>query len=193
MDNDLVASCDALSLTRTVKVELPAAVGVPVIAPFGSRDNPAGRLPEVTFHVYGGVPPLAVSVVQYATATMPSGRLVVVLDRVAGATMIDNDLVTSCEPLSLTRTVNVELPTAAGVPVIAPFEASDNPGGKLPEVMLQVYGGVPPLAPNIAEYAAFTEPSGNAVVETVRGAGSTRIDSSLVSVSLPSDNRTEKE
>lgn len=48
------------SVTFTVKFEVPDAVGVPVIAPvlvFTLR--PAGRLPVLMLHVYGGVPPLA--------------------------------------------------------------------------------------------------------------------------------------
>jgi hypothetical protein len=49
--------------TRTVKLEVPAAVGVPLIAPeeaFSVR--PAGRLPAETDQLYGVVPPVAVSV-----------------------------------------------------------------------------------------------------------------------------------
>jgi hypothetical protein len=43
---------------------VPAAVGVPAIAPeLAVKDNPAGRVPEVTDQVYGVVPPAAASVV----------------------------------------------------------------------------------------------------------------------------------
>jgi hypothetical protein len=41
------------------KLELPAAAGVPEIAPPALIDNPAGRLPDVTDQLYGGVPPVA--------------------------------------------------------------------------------------------------------------------------------------
>ena len=49
----------AESVTVTVKLELPAAVGVPAIPPAALIDNPFGRLPDVTVQLYGGVPPLA--------------------------------------------------------------------------------------------------------------------------------------
>ena len=48
-----------LSVTRNVKVELPADVGVPWTA-FPTMFNPAGKLPLVTDHEYGVVPPVAV-------------------------------------------------------------------------------------------------------------------------------------
>src|SRR5881398_460164 len=49
------AVCDALSVARTVKVLDPAAVGVPEMVPPVSV-SPAGSVPVVTDHVYGGVP-----------------------------------------------------------------------------------------------------------------------------------------
>jgi hypothetical protein len=53
----------ALSVTRTVKVYVPAVVGVPVSAPPELRLKPGGCVPPViTQLVYGGVPPLAASV-----------------------------------------------------------------------------------------------------------------------------------
>ncbi len=60
-------------------VAFAAAVGVPVIAPVdGVRANPAGRLPDTSDHVYGGVPPVAPSVALYAVPTCPPGKVVVV-------------------------------------------------------------------------------------------------------------------
>ncbi len=49
------------SVTITVKVVVPAAVGVPLIMPvLGSRLSPGGsRLSDID-HVYGAVPPLFV-------------------------------------------------------------------------------------------------------------------------------------
>jgi hypothetical protein len=82
---------------------------------------------------------------------VPSGRLAVVIDSVAGATLIDSCFVASCDPPSVTRTVNVEFPAAGGVPVIAPFALSDSPAGKLPDTMFHVYGAVPPPAVSVAE------------------------------------------
>ena len=40
-------------------MELPAAVGVPEIAPFEARVKPAGNEPVAIVQVYGAVPPLA--------------------------------------------------------------------------------------------------------------------------------------
>lgn len=48
---DAVPAGDALSVTATVKVEVPDAVGVPEIVPELERVNPAGRLPETRDHV----------------------------------------------------------------------------------------------------------------------------------------------
>ena len=61
--NALDAVIEALSVTRTVKVKLPAAVGVPVMAPLeGLRFRPPGREPALMSQLYGVVPPDAVSV-----------------------------------------------------------------------------------------------------------------------------------
>jgi hypothetical protein len=58
---------DPLSVTRTVKFDVPAVVGVPVIAPDdGFKDKPAGNVPTVTAQVYGVVPPVATTVAEYA-------------------------------------------------------------------------------------------------------------------------------
>jgi hypothetical protein len=60
-----VALCAGLSesVTENEKVKVPAAVGVPLIAPVEAfRLRPPGRLPPVTAHVYGVVPPVASSV-----------------------------------------------------------------------------------------------------------------------------------
>ena len=59
-----VCSCDAVngggleSATWTVNLNVPALVGVPVIAPSeGDIFRPGGRLPDTTDHVYGPMPP----------------------------------------------------------------------------------------------------------------------------------------
>ena len=50
------------SVAVTVKVDVPAVVGVPEMMPPLVIDNPAGSDPAVTLNVYGAVPPLAVMV-----------------------------------------------------------------------------------------------------------------------------------
>lgn len=50
-----------LSVTVTVKFDVPVVVGVPFSVPEDERVNPAGNEPAVTAKVYGAVPPAAVS------------------------------------------------------------------------------------------------------------------------------------
>ena len=53
MDSAAVALCDGelLSLTATVKLDVPLAVGVPEIKPALDMLRPAGRLPDAIDHV----------------------------------------------------------------------------------------------------------------------------------------------
>ena len=55
MLNALV-SLPALLTALTVKLDVPAAVGVPVMTPSAESVNPAGRLPLCKDHVMGAVP-----------------------------------------------------------------------------------------------------------------------------------------
>lgn len=64
IDNVCVAVRDPLSVTPTVKFEVPALVGVPLITPAVDSDNPAGKVPVETAQVYGAVPPTAARVVE---------------------------------------------------------------------------------------------------------------------------------
>ncbi len=51
-----------------------------------------------------------------------------------------------------TCTVNVYEPAVVGTPLITPVELFRlRPGGKLPDGMLQSYGGMPPETPRVAE------------------------------------------
>jgi hypothetical protein len=45
---DCVCTGLPLSWTDAVNVDVPAALGVPKIAPLAARESPAGRLPEIT-------------------------------------------------------------------------------------------------------------------------------------------------
>jgi hypothetical protein len=63
MFNALVALLELASVTFAVKLLVPVAVGVPVIAPvLALSDSPVGRLPALMDQVSGEVPPVAVSV-----------------------------------------------------------------------------------------------------------------------------------
>jgi hypothetical protein len=54
------AEVEALSVAFTVKLDEPAPVGIPeIVLPESVR--PAGSDPVDTDHVYGGVPPVALS------------------------------------------------------------------------------------------------------------------------------------
>jgi hypothetical protein len=63
IDRFSVAVCDGLlaSTTRTVKLNTPETVGVPLITPPES-EMPEGKEPEIKVHVYGAVPPVALKV-----------------------------------------------------------------------------------------------------------------------------------
>jgi len=63
------------SATATVNDAVPTAVGVPEIRPVDVfRLSPAGRLPERNDQVYGAVPPLGCSAIEYAEPTVPEGK-----------------------------------------------------------------------------------------------------------------------
>jgi hypothetical protein len=69
----------AESVTVTVKVNEPAAVGVPLRTPAEVSVTPAGSVPLETANVYGDCPPVAVIVVVYAMPMLAPGKLVVVI------------------------------------------------------------------------------------------------------------------
>ena len=129
---------------------VPAVVGVPEIPPVdATRLNPAGSVPALTLQLYGVVPPLACSVVEYAVPAVPPGRDVVVTNGGCAivATTILNAFVPVLFAASVACTLNDAVPAVVGVPVICPVELfSERPAGKEPEVTDHVYGVVPPLA-----------------------------------------------
>ena len=68
---------------------------------------------------------------------------------VAAATTMEvaADWVCMGEPLSLTAAVKLKVPLVMGVPEIMPLVAARvSPAGRLPDVIDQVYAGVPPVA-----------------------------------------------
>jgi len=67
-------------VTFRLKLYVPAALGVPAIAPLDDvKLNPEGNEPEVMLQLYGAVPPLAVSVALYAVPCCPLGSELVVI------------------------------------------------------------------------------------------------------------------
>jgi hypothetical protein len=139
-----------LSVTRTVKFDVPAVVGVPLMTPPELKLKPAGRLPVCRFQLYGVTPPVAASVCEYAVPTAPLGRLAVVTDRSTGIAMDSAFVAVSagaCE--SVTRTVKFDVPAVVGVPDITPPELKDSPAGSVPEANDQLYGVTPPVAASV--------------------------------------------
>jgi len=69
-----VALWPLASVTFTVKLDVPAAVGVPDSSPVEeSSVIPAGGLPLLTDQVYGPVPPETVNMSEYAVLICPRG------------------------------------------------------------------------------------------------------------------------
>lgn len=130
------------SLTCTVKLKVPAEVGVPEMAPVAeARLRPAGSEPWLMLQVYGDVPPLAARVALYTPACVPSGSAVVEI--VTGTEIpILKFFLAFCgvgEVESVTCTVKAEMPEDVGVPEMVPVEADRiSPVGSDPEVTLQL-------------------------------------------------------
>ena len=167
----LVLCCGLeLSVTPTVRFEVPAVVGVPLsVQPFSVK--PAGSVPPVIVQLYGVVPPVITNVPVYGVPAVPLGR---VPDSVNGppplpAVMVrDIGPVTLCCGLeaSVTFTVRFEIPAIVGVPLtVQPFGASVSPAGSIPPVIVQTYGAVPPATPITWLYGVPTTPFGK--LETV--------------------------
>ena len=55
------------------------------------------------------------------------------------------------ELVSVTLTVNEDVPAVVGVPPICPEALSAKPAGRVPELTDQLYGVLPPLAASKAE------------------------------------------
>jgi len=138
--------CGGVNASVTVNVSgvaLAAAVGVPVIAPVAAFSvSPAGSVPVVNDHVYGGVPPPAVKVVLYGTPTSPLGRGEFVIIPSPAKTVSVRFAVLLCGGVKESATLNVSgvaFTAAVGVPVIAPVAAlSVKPAGSVPAATDQV-------------------------------------------------------
>ena len=79
-----VARCAVVSESAacTVNFDDPDPVAAPKMAPvYLLIDKPAGKVPELIDHVYGGSPPLAAKVLEYSVPVVALGRVVVVIFR----------------------------------------------------------------------------------------------------------------
>jgi len=130
-----------------VKLEVPAAVGVPEIAPELLIANPAGKLPEETVQVMVPTPPLDWRVAVYAALTVPGDKVVVVMTSLGLMVMVNACFaVWGGVPESVAVTVKFVVPAAVGVPAMSPEPPRVNPPGRLPVVTLQLTEPVPPEA-----------------------------------------------
>ena len=135
----LVFPCGVeLSVTYTVMLEVPAAVGVPLtMQPFS--DRPAGRTPDVIVQAYGVVPPVMPIGSLYGMPTVPLGRLVNVSLTAPAAVIVRlSGPVTLCFGFdeSVAVTVRFEVPAVVGVPLTT-HPVNDSPAGRTPPVIAQ--------------------------------------------------------
>src|SRR5689334_7475319 len=68
------------SVTCTVKLYEPACVGVPASMPAELTESPGGSEPPVKLQLSGDLPPLTVRAREYATPTVPLGRVLEVME-----------------------------------------------------------------------------------------------------------------
>jgi hypothetical protein len=129
--------------------------------------RPGGRaLPPVSSHVRGFVPPIVVRACEYATPTWPFASDVVVIVSVFDRIVNVKLTVAVCAGKLESVTWNVTKPTTGfvGIPVICPealFRV--NPIGSRPNVVVQKYGVLPPMAVSPSEYDVPTMPAATAV------------------------------
>jgi hypothetical protein len=117
-------------------------VGVPLITPVdGSSVAHAGSLPRLTLHVRAPVPPIAVSVCEYGTPTIPvlSARVVMVSGGVVTVIVVLAVALCGGVPESVTWNVSgVVTIGAVGLPLTTPVEAFNvRPAGSGPRVNCQ--------------------------------------------------------
>jgi hypothetical protein len=195
-EKDCVPKPPMLSVAFAVKLNVPDAVGVPLIWPFaGLRLKPVGSEPLKIDHVYGGdpVPPVALNVcVGYVALTSPFGREAAATT--GAALMVSGS---GCIALTLaesvTFTTSVRVAAAAGVPERRPAALSERPAGSSGELpsRLHVYGGEPPVAerdtPLGGLYKAVASAGGREVVVIASdGAVMTSVSAELETVVMES-------
>ena len=105
------------------------------------------------------MPPLALSEFEYATLTVASGRLALVMLTGAPGTRITMvaEEVTRAPPASLTVKLTLNVPPAVGVPPMLPEDAPiETPGGR--PFAEKEYGCKPPTPLTLPPYAVPTRP-----------------------------------
>jgi hypothetical protein len=105
-----------------VKLEVAAAVGVPLRTPAEDRASPAGSVPADTDQVFVPEPPVDANVSEvYAVPTVPAGNgEAVVIERATGAVTVKGlveTLTSPWIPLVLAGAESYEFPNQAAVKV----------------------------------------------------------------------------
>jgi hypothetical protein len=110
------------------------------MTPAADNVRPAGNVPELRDHVYGGNPPLAARLWEYGMPIAPLGRGEAVSIASGGDIVIESALDAVCTPLSATCTVKLNVPVAEffGLPSILPPPDRLSPSGRDPEISFQV-------------------------------------------------------
>ena len=140
----------------------------------GSSASPGGSDPVFTVQTYGGTPPVALRLRAYDEPAVASGSGDAVVIARLDVTASVNCLDAVTELLSVTCTANAKLPPSVGTPEMVAVPASkESPAGSPPEVMLQRYGGVPPVAASAWEYVDPAVAGGNAGADEIVSAAAT--------------------
>jgi len=142
----------AASVTVRVKLAVAVLVGMPEITPLDAASvSPAGKDPKVIAHVYGAVPPAAMSDVLYAAPLVPLDNDDAVVIVSGPLTTKVNTLNTLAPAASVTVAVKLNAAALVGKPEMMPVsEASVSPAGSDPDVIVHAYGVVPPFAASVA-------------------------------------------
>src|SRR5579871_1756363 len=105
------------------------------MTPLGANEIPGGSDPPVTDQVYPPAPPVAERVWEYGTPRVPAGSEPLTIESAGGLIVKVRALAADVAELSATWTVKAELPTAVGVPLIAPLAERLTPAGSEPLTM----------------------------------------------------------
>jgi len=84
------------SVTCATKFTGPVIAGVKLITPVVGFKAAGDRPPLGALHVYGGVPPIALSVAEYGVPTIASARVLVVMNIGAETTIVFVFVLAAC-------------------------------------------------------------------------------------------------
>jgi hypothetical protein len=127
------------SVACTVRLAVPAVVGVPLTTQPVPSVKPDGKAPDVIVQEYGAVPPLTPTVAEYGVPTCPPGRVPVEIASGAGAIMSDTgpEAVAAGLLESAACTMRLAVPAVVGVPLTTHPLPRVKPAGSAPDVMVQ--------------------------------------------------------